>query len=84
MTEIMNNGPVQTGFTVYKDFFSYSGGVYTQTSNTVSGGHAVEIVGWGKENGKYYWIVKNSWGTGWGNKGFFNIYVDQAGISNSV
>lgn len=25
--EIMNNGPVQVGFTVYKDFFSYSDGI---------------------------------------------------------
>jgi len=82
--DLMANGPVHAAYTVYKDFFSYNGGVYTQTSNTVAGGHAVEIVGWGTQNNKVYWTIKNSWGAGWGMKGFFNIYADQCGISNSV
>jgi cathepsin B len=82
--EIMTNGPVQAGFTVYDDFFNYSDGVYQATSSTVAGGHAVEIVGWSTDNHGDYWIVKNSWGDGWGMKGFFNIYVDQAEISDEI
>jgi len=80
--EIFANGPVMTGFTVYNDFFSYSSGVYRQTSSTQAGGHAVEIIGWGNDGKGDYWICKNSWGDGWGMNGYFNIYVDQCGISN--
>lgn len=82
--EIMTNGPVQAGFTVYDDFCSYSDGVYQRTSDKVAGGHAVEIVGWSQDNHGDYWIVKNSWGDGWGMKGYFNIYVDQAEISDEI
>lgn len=35
--------------------------------------HAVNIVGWGTENGVDYWIVQNSWSQYWGEKGFFRI-----------
>lgn len=63
----MNNGPIQAAFLVFSDFTSYKSGVYHKTEGAMQlGGHAVEIVGWGSDNGDSYWLVKNSWGPEWG------------------
>ncbi len=35
--------------------------------------HAVQIVGWGSQSGHNYWIMKNSWGTQWGESGFIRM-----------
>lgn len=71
--EIQANGPMETGFTVYEDFMSYSGGVYKHVTGGQLGGHAIKVLGWGVEKGTNYWIAANSWGTGWGEQGTFRI-----------
>jgi len=83
-SEIYANGPVETGFDVYEDFFSYKSGIYVYTAGAKAGGHAVKIIGWGQENGVNYWICANSWGTAWGMDGFFNIEWGQCGIDSST
>jgi len=75
MSEIINNGPVQTGFSVYQDFINYKSGVYQHTTGSFLGGHAVKIVGYGVENGVKYWIVANSWDTNWGLDGMWTLLI---------
>jgi C1A family cysteine protease len=73
----LQDGPITTFMTVYSDFYHYSGGIYKVTAGaTVEGGHSVAIIGYDHANG--YWICKNSWGTDWGENGFFRIQMGQA------
>jgi len=77
MNEILARGPVVATFDVYEDFYQYSTGVYKHTTGAYVGGHAVKIVGWGVDtNGVKYWRVANSWGSAWGEAGFFRIIRD--------
>ncbi|KAF8020393.1 hypothetical protein BT93_G0947 [Corymbia citriodora subsp. variegata] len=55
------------------DFQFYSGGVFKGSCGT-SVDHAVTVVGYGKTSGgTKYWLLKNSWGTGWGESGYMRI-----------
>lgn len=48
----MKNGPIQAAFIVFDDFMSYKSGVYKKSEDAQQvGGHAIEVVGWGEENG---------------------------------
>jgi len=47
-------------------FQSYTGGIMSGTACGTSIDHAVVIVGYGTSGGVPYWLVRNSWGTGWG------------------
>lgn len=87
MIEIYRWGPVAVGIMIYPDFmYSYDGkSIYTHpdTSGQMIGGHAVVVVGWGEtvQNGATikYWIIRNSWGTDWGDGGYFKM---QRGITD--
>jgi C1A family cysteine protease len=68
---LVSYGPLSTTMLVYDDFFYYSSGVYKYVSGSLQGGHAILIVGY-DDAGKYF-IVKNSWGTEWGEAGYFKI-----------
>ena len=75
-TEIMLHGPVETAFWVFDDFLNYGGGVYEKLrSASYAGGHAVKIIGWGYDEVDEvpYWLGANSWGSDWGEQGFFRI-----------
>lgn len=77
---VSTKGPVSACFIVYQDFFSYKSGIYTHVTGGKAGGHCVTIVGYNNNPG--YWICKNSWGTNWGESGFFRIAYGQCGIDS--
>ncbi|XP_046458640.1 ervatamin-B-like [Daphnia pulex] len=67
-------GPLAVAFAVAESFYSYMDGVYDDTDcDNLDVNHAMVIVGWGNQNGLDYWIVRNSWGTGWGDSGYVLI-----------
>ncbi len=78
---IYSNGPVVVYMDVYTDFYYYTGGVYSAQWGSLEGGHAIVVVGW--DDYSQAFIVKNSWGTEWGEAGFFRIaYSELKGYSH--
>jgi PKD repeat protein len=73
-------GPLEVTMAVYDDFYSYSGGVYRHDQGNFSGYHAVTLVGY--NDNQDYWIAKNSWGTDWGESGWFRIAYGECDIDN--
>ncbi|VFQ74889.1 unnamed protein product [Cuscuta campestris] len=74
------NQPVSVGIEAAgHDFQFYSEGVFNGKCGTELD-HGVTIVGYGKtQDGTQYWIVKNSWGDEWGEKGYIRM---QRGIED--
>jgi C1A family cysteine protease len=74
--------PFVFGFAVYSNMWTQSAtaGARIQLPNyskdSYEGGHAVMAVGWETYKNKPWFIIKNSWGTSWGNHGYFRLPAD--------
>jgi len=79
-------GPVCIGIDAsQKSFQLYQSGIYYDEKCSQTPDHAVVAVGYGSENGQDYYIVRNSWGTTWGEQGYVKMARnrdDAAGIAS--
>ncbi|CAJ0933494.1 unnamed protein product, partial [Mesorhabditis belari] len=69
---LIQDGPISVGVYLNPEFDYYAGGLFdAPCTDHEAGGHAMIIVGYGKEDdGTPYWIIKNSWGEDWGEGGY--------------
>jgi hypothetical protein len=65
----LNKQPVSVAIDASQAFSRYSGGVFSGPCSSTSINHAVTAVGYTAQ----VWIVRNSWGTSWGEKGYINM-----------
>jgi len=82
-------GPVSIAVDASIGWQLYFGGIMHPTlcsSNPKKMDHGVAIVGFGTENGKDYWVVRNSWGASWGEHGYARIIrgKNACGLANAA
>jgi len=75
--EIYARGPISCAVDATPGLDAFQGGhVYEEYVDSPITNHVVSLVGWGQGvNGTEYWIIRNSWGTAWGEDGFFRLWA---------
>merc|ERR1739848_125572 len=83
---VATHGAVVTGVAAAGPFSQYKGGIFAGCSSNAQTDHAVTVVGYGTENGVDYWLIKNSWGSSWGEKGYIRLKrgVKMCGVGASI
>nr|AFP73333.1 cysteine protease [Solanum peruvianum] len=81
LLQAVTKQPVSIGIAASQDLQFYAGGTYDGScADRIN--HAVTAIGYGTdEKGQKYWLLKNSWGTSWGENGFMKIIRDSGNPS---
>ncbi|XP_044758252.1 cathepsin L-like proteinase [Coccinella septempunctata] len=80
MRTVASHGPVATMIEVTPYIMHYKKGIVFDRNCVNGANHAVTIVGYGMENGFQYWLLKNSWGRMWGERGYYKLARNYANI----
>lgn len=91
-TAIMTYGVIDAAVYVGRAFEAYSEGIYQDTNTTCNSNppdpcyysptnHIIALVGWDDNGGDGYWILRNSWGTSWGESGYMRIKYKSARVA---
>jgi cathepsin X len=75
--EIYARGPVSCTINADEAFDNYTGGIFKERASSWPN-HIVSLVGWGVENGTEFWVLRNSWGEPWGERGFARIITSKS------
>jgi cathepsin X len=87
--ELFAHGPISCGIHVTRNFENnYDGGIYSEDIGPLQHllNHEISVVGYGvNDAGEEYWIGRNSWGSYWGDYGFFYMamYENNLGITTN-
>jgi len=76
MAELAARGPITCSIATPETFdYGYYGGMATDPTNSTDVDHDIEVVGWGEsgDGETKWWVVRNSWGSYWGEMGFFKL-----------
>jgi len=73
---LLQNGPLSIAINA-SQFQFYHGGIFDKSCSSQLN-HGVTLTGWGVENGKKFWKIKNSWGKAWGESGYIRVAFGKA------
>lgn len=97
MEEIKKNGPIVVSLKVSLPLLYYKDGIYKHIEDNewiikgekrpewIEVSHSVLCYGWGESKGVKYWLLQNSWGHHWGDRGNFKMLRgdDSGGIESN-